>query len=243
MPPPSAFDLLALDPPGWGGALLRGALVTMEIAILAYALGLTLGLLGALSKLSGVRPLVWIAELYTTLIRAVPELLLIMLLYYAGSSALNILLMHFGFAGAVDISGFAAAIGVLGVVMGAYATEVIRGAIIAIPFGQIEAGRAYGMGPFMLLRRIIVPCMLPFALPGLSNLWLLLVKDTALISVVGVSELLFTAKQAAGSTKHYFLFYFSVGAIYLAITLCSNVLFQLVERRIRQGIPMVRGST
>lgn len=232
------LELLALSPPGWGGALLKGALVTLEIAILSYVVGMALGMLGASAKLSGSRFLFWLAEAYTTLIRAVPELLLIILLFYAGSSGIATLLSSLGF-GDVQISGFAAAIGVLGVVQGAYQTEVLRGAIVAIPRGQIEAARAYGMAPFLRLRRIIVPAMLPLALPGLANLWLILLKDTALISVVGFSELLYTAKQAAGSSKHYFLFYIAAGAIYLIMTLVSNALFRFLQQRVRRDIPAI----
>ena len=231
------LDLLALSPPGWGGALLRGALVTLQIAIAAYLVGIVLGLLGAAAKLSGNLVLLGLAELYTTLVRAVPELLLIILLFYAGTTALNDVLARLGFA-AMRINAFAAAIAVLGIVQGAYQTEVFRGAIQAIPRGQIEAARAFGMSPLLRLRRVVIPSMLPNALPGLANLWLILVKDTALISVVGFTELLYTGKQAAGSTRQYFLFYCAVGAIYLAMTLGSNVLFRLAERRLRRGIPV-----
>jgi polar amino acid transport system permease protein len=127
---------------------------------------------------------------------------------------------------------------VLGVVQGAYQTEVIRGAIVAIPRGQIEAARAYGMGTVLRLRRIVAPSMLPIALPGLANLWMILLKDTALISVVGFSELLYVGKQAAGSSKHYFFFYLVVGAIYLVMTLGSNVVIRFLERRLRRGMPV-----
>jgi polar amino acid transport system permease protein len=232
------LDLLALSPPGWGGALLRGALITLQIAVAAYLVGILLGLLGAAAKLGGNPVLLWLAELYTTVVRAVPELLLIILLFYAGTTALNDVLARLGFA-AVRINAFAAAIAVLGIVQGAYQTEVFRGAILAIPRGQIEAARAFGMPPLLRLRRIVIPIMLPNALPGLANLWLILIKDTALISVVGFTELLYTAKQAAGSTRHYFLFYCAVGAIYLVMTLGSNVLFRFAERRLRRGIPVV----
>jgi polar amino acid transport system permease protein len=232
------LELLSFSPPGWGGALIKGALVTLEIAVLAYLVGLVLGMLGAGAKLSRRRALLWLAELYTTLVRAVPELLLIILLFYAGSSGIAALLSAAGF-GRVEISGFAAAVGVLGVVQGAYQTEVFRGAILGIPRGQIEAARAFGMTPVMRLRRILVPLMLPLALPGLANLWMILLKDTALISVVGFSELLYVGKQAAGSTKHYFLFYVAVGAVYLVMTLGSNVVFGVLERQLRRGLPAV----
>jgi polar amino acid transport system permease protein len=231
----SMLDLLALSPPGWGGALLRGALVTLEIAALSYAAGIVLGLVGAAAKLSGSRVLFVVAELYTTLIRAVPELLLIILLFYAGSSGIAAMLTSLGL-GEAEISGFAAAVGVLGFVQGAYQTEVFRGAILAIPRGQVEAARAYGMSPPLRLRRIVLPLMLPVALPGLANLWLILLKDTALISVVGFTELTYVGKQAAGTTKEYMLFYLAVGAIYLAMTFGSNLLFGLLEGRLRRGV-------
>jgi polar amino acid transport system permease protein len=238
-PGQSIFDLLSLSPPGWGGNLLRGAAQTIQIAILAYVLGLALGMAGALAKLSGNRVLFWISETYTTLVRAVPDLLLILLLYYAGTTILNNILARFDIA-AVSLSGFVAGIGVLGFVQGAYSTEVLRAAILAVPVGQIEAARAFGMSPFKRWWRIIIPAMLPYAIPGLANLWLILTKATALLAVVGYSELALETRQAAGGTKYYFTFYVASGAIYLAITLVSNQLFQWLERHLRRGMPQHR---
>lgn len=219
----------------WSGALLDGALVTLEIAVGAYAIGILLGLLGATAKLSGFAPLRALATGYSTLIRAVPELLLIIILYYAGQTALNKLMRDFGVAGTVEISGFAAAIAVLALVQGAYMTEVFRGAIVAIPRGEVEAADAFGFPRWKRFRHIVVPAMLPNALPGLSNLWLILVKDTALVSVVGFEELFFTAQQAAASTRSYFVFYTAAGALYLVMTLGSNAIFQRAERHVRRG--------
>jgi polar amino acid transport system permease protein len=233
------FDLLALSPPGWGGNLLRGAVHTMQIAIFAYLVGLGLGMVGALAKLSDNRSLFWISETYTTLVRAVPELLLILLLYYAGTTALNNILARYDIA-AVSLSGMVAGIGVLGFVQGAYATEVLRGAILAVPVGQIEAARAFGMSPFKRWQRIIIPAMLPYAIPGLANLWQVLVKETALLAVVGYSELALETRQAAGVTKAYFTFYMAAGAIYLTITLVSNQMFTRLERHLRRGLPQHR---
>jgi polar amino acid transport system permease protein len=194
---------------------------------------------GALAKLSGNRVLFWISETYTTLVRAVPDLLLILLLYYAGTTILNNILAKFDIA-AVSLSGFVAGIGVLGFVQGAYSTEVLRAAILAVPVGQIEAARAFGMSPFKRWWRIIIPAMLPYAIPGLANLWLILTKATALLAVVGYSELALETRQAAGGTKYYFTFYVASGAIYLAITLVSNQLFQWLERHLRRGMPQHR---
>ena len=124
-----------------------------------------------------------------------------------------------GFA-RIQISGIAAGIAVLGVVQGAYATEVLRGAILAVPTGQIEAARAMGMPPVMLARRITLPAMLSFAIPGLANLWLMATKDTALLAVVGFAELTQETRQAAGTTKAYFTFFMAAGVLYLLLSLC-----------------------
>lgn len=230
------LDLLALNPPGWGGNLLRGAISTVQIALLAYGLGILIGLAGAMAKLRGGRLLRGVTEAYTTLVRASPELLLILLLYYAGTAALNALLAAWGFS-AVAVSGFVAAVGVLGFVQGAYATEVLRAAIVAIPFGQVEAARAFGMSPLLAFRRVMLPAMMPFAIPGMANLWMIVVKDTALISVVGFAELAMETRQAAGFTKAYVTFYLAAGAIYLSITLFSNQILKAIERHFRRGMP------
>jgi len=228
-----AFNTVIGD---WGAALLQGAWVTLQISLGAFAVGLAIGLAVALAKLSGNRVLLPLACAYTTVCRAVPELLLILLLYYAGSDAINALLQLAGRA-PVDINGFAAAVTVLGIVQGAYAAEIIRGAVLAIPPGHIEAAKAFGCGRWLTVRRVVLPEMLPYALAGLANLWLVLLKDSALISVVGYNELLFTTKQAAGSSRQYLLFYLAVALIYLAITLLSNLLFARVERSFRRWLP------
>ena len=177
-------------------------------------------------------------ETYTTVVRAVPELVLILLLYYAGTDLINRTLEAFGY-GRIDINGLVAGIGVLGIVQGAYATEVLRGAILAVPQGQIEAARAFGMSPGLMLRRIPLPAMLPFAIPGLANLWLIATKDTALLAIVGFNELTQETRQAAGATKAYFTFFIAAGALYLMVSLVSNVFIGRIERRARRGMPAV----
>lgn len=232
----NALELLALTPPGWGGNLLRGLVATIKIAAGAYAFGLMLGLFGALGKIYGGPILKGALEVYTTLIRAIPELILILLLFYAGTDLLNSVMLSLGFE-RVDISGLWAGIFVIGFVQGAYSTEVLRGAFQAVPKGQIEAAYAYGMSSFTAHRRVIIPAMLPFALPGLANLWLITTKDTALLAVVGFSELALETKQAAGSTRSYFLFYVAAGALYLLLSLVSTGIFALLERHFRRGQP------
>ncbi|OJU47934.1 MAG: ABC transporter permease [Mesorhizobium sp. 61-13] len=232
------FDLLALEPPGWGGNLLRGLLSSVQIALGAYGVGLLIGIGGAYGKLYGGPVVRDLLGLYTTVVRAVPELVLILMLYFAGTDLVNRVLIAFGHQ-PVDINGLVAGIGVLGIVQGAYSTEVLRGAILSIPQGQIEAARAYGMPPGLLLRRITLPAMLPFAIPGLANLWLIATKDTALLAIVGFNELTQTTRLAAGATKAYFTFFLAAGALYLALTLFSNVIIARVERWARRGTPQL----
>ena len=234
MEKPGFPEILAFGPTGYGDELFYGALATLAIALLAYALGLLIGIVGALGKLHGSPLTRNILAGYTTLVRAVPELVLILILYYAGSAALNAGLEKLGYE-PFAINGFVAAVFVLGFVQGAYSTEVLRGAIQAIPIGQLEAARAYGMSAWLEFRRVTLPAMLPFALPGLANLWLIVTKDTALIAVVGYGELALSTRQAAGNTKMYLTFFLVAGAIYLAITLVSQHVFSWLERRVRRG--------
>ena len=219
----------------WSPILLAGFVNSIYIAVGGYTLGLLIGLLGAAGKLYGGLVTRDLLEVYTTVVRAVPELILILLLYYAGSDLLNTVLVAVGY-GQVDVSGLAAGIGVIGIVQGAYTTEVIRGAILAVPVGQFEAGKAYGMSPSQIFRRITIPAMLPHALPGLGNLWLIATKDTALLAVVGFTELTLATRQAAGATKYYLTFYLAAGALYLALSILSSLVIRLIESRYRRGI-------
>jgi polar amino acid transport system permease protein len=230
------LELLSPYPPGWGGVLLLGAASTISISAGAFLIGLVLGTGGALGKLSGNRPLRLILDLYTTAIRAIPELILIVGLYYAGMDGLNRLLATINLP-TFEMNGFAVAVAVLGFVQGAYMTEVLRGAILAIPVGQIEAAKAFGMGPMLRFRRVVLPALLPNALPGLANLWMSITKDSALVAVVGYQELALATRLAGASTKHYFIFFLASALLYLALTLASNVVFNLIERRLRRGQP------
>jgi polar amino acid transport system permease protein len=230
-------EVLTFGRNGFGDELLRGIFVTVYIAALAFILGLFLGLIGAVAKLYGGLISRFIANFYTTVIRSIPELVLILFLFFAGTRGISTLGELVGY-GPVEVNGTLAAILVLGFVQGAYSTEVLRGAIQAVPTGQIEAARAYGMSPLQILKRVIVPAMLPNAIPGLANLWLSVIKDTALIMVTGASaELGGTTRAAASFTKHYFLFYFVALMIYYTLTKISNFFIYRLERYVRRGQP------
>ncbi len=230
----STLDLLAFAPPGWGATLLRGLWNSVLIAVGAYGLGLGIGVAGAYGKLYGSP---WVKDLlaiYTTLVRAVPELILILILYFAVTDAVNQMILAFG-GGRIEINGVVAGIAVLGVVQGAYSTEVLRGAILAVPAGQIEAARAMGMPAGLLARRITLPLMLSYAIPGLANLWLTVTKDTALLAVVGFAELTQATRQAASTTKAFFTFYAAAGVLYLILSIASTFLFSRAEKWARRG--------
>ena len=230
----SVQHLLALEPPGWGGYLLEGLLTSLQVALAGYLLGLLIGTFGATIKRGDNLLARDLVSIYTTTVRAIPELVLILLVYFALPEAINQLLQALGQA-KIEIGGFAAGVMVIALVQGAYATEVIRGAINAIPPGHIEVAHSFGMHPFKIFYRITLPEMLPSALPGLSNLWLVATKDTALLAVVGFTELTLAARQAAGSTKHYFLFLLAAGVLYLLVTLISNQVFRYLENRTSKG--------
>jgi polar amino acid transport system permease protein len=230
----STLDLLAYAPPGWGATLLAGLRNSILIAGGAFALGMLIGTAGAFGKLYGGPLTRDLLAIYTTLVRAVPELVLILVLYFAVTDAVNGILLGLGYS-PIEISGIVAGIAVLGVVQGAYATEVLRGAIQSVPAGQIEAGRAMGMSPGKIARRITLPLMLSAAVPGLSNLWLVATKDTALLAVIGFAELTQATRQAAGTTKAFFTFYAAAGLLYLVVSIVSTVIFSRIEARARRG--------
>lgn len=233
--PDQALELLAISPPGWGGSLLLGLLRSMEVAAGAYVVAIAIGVGGAFGKLYGGVVARDLLLAYTTIVRAVPELVLILILYFAVPQLINNVLTASGYA-RVNFPPLIVGTLVLGVVLGAYVTEVLRGAILAVPHGQIEAAKAFGMPPTLIARRIILPQMMANATPGMANLWLSATKDTALLAVIGFAELTLTTKQAAGATKAYFTFFAAAGVLYLLVSIISSQVFARIERWARKGM-------
>ena len=233
--PTSFLTLIGFGETGWGAQFLEGAIVTIEISVCSYAFGMLLGLAGAQCKLSQSRAARYAAEFYTTTVRAVPSLLLIILLFYTGTSFFNDAMGLIGLRGRVELSGFAAAVITLGFIKGAYMTEVFRGAIMTVRRGLVEAATALGLNGYLRFRFVVFPLMLRTALPGLANLWQSALKDSALVSVVGLSELLTVGKNAASETKLYGTFLCFTGLLYLLMTLVSNLGFSSLERRVNRG--------
>jgi len=216
--------------------MARATLMTVAVSLSSMALGLLIGALGAAAKLSAVAPVRWLAEGYTTVARGVPELLVIYLLFFGGSQAAMFVASVFGYDGYIEINAFTIGTVAVGIISGAYSTEVIRGAVLAVPSGQIEAAKAIGMHRWLMFRRIMLPQVARFALPGLGNVWQLTLKDTALISVTGLVEIMRQAHVAAGSTREPFTFYVVAALLYLLLTTFSNYGFQRAESWAGRGV-------
>lgn len=216
-------------------SILDGTLVTVAVALCSLALAVVLGLLGAWAKLSKSRAARATGQAYTTLVRGIPDLVLMLLLFFGGQQLLNALGAGTGWWGYVEIDHFTAGVLTIGFIFGAYMTETFRGAYIAIPRGQIEAAVASGMNPGQTFRRIVWPQLVRHALPSFGNNWLVLLKATALVSVLGLQELLYNAFTAGRSTRELFTFMFVALMIYLVLTAVSDVGLRWLDRRYSAG--------
>ena len=223
------------DLQGYGPLLIKGTLLTIQLGLASLVFGLIFGLLGALAKLSGVWILEKIANAYTTVIRGIPELLMVFFIYFGVSLILAAVLKQFGYTGRIDISQFWAGVAALSIMFGAYATEVFRGAILAIPKGHREAGQALGLSKIRIFWRIILPQMWRIALPGLGNLFMILMKDTALVSVIGLEEIMRQAQNAVTFAKHPFTFYMVAAVMYLGLTVLAMIGMYFLEKRAARG--------
>jgi len=221
---------------GWGLALLEGALMTLLVSIAGLLIGAALGSLVAWSKLSGNIISAAVGNAYAAIFRGVPELLVVYFVYFGSSALLTGLGNLIGIEGFVGVPPFAAGALAVGIVSGAYQAEVYRGAYLAIARGELEAAKSVGMARLLMFRRIIAPQVLRFAIPGLGNLWQVALKDSSLISVTGLAELMRVSQVAAGSTRQPFVFYLAGGALYLLLTTLSNRVFDKAEARATRGL-------
>ena len=221
-------------------AILHGSLLTVGVSLASLAVATLLGLLGAAAKLSGSRPLVWLAQLYTTVVRGVPELLMMLLIFYGGAIGLNHLLELWGDQEGVDLDPFVAGVLTIGFIYGAYMTETFRGAILAIPRGQMEAAWAFGMGRLQTFVRITLPQMVRYALPSFTNNWLVLIKATALVSLIGLHDMTYLAKQSSAAVREPFAFFLFAAALYLVFTSLSLWALRAVSRRYSLGTDKVQ---
>lgn len=236
------FDYL-FDFHGYGPGIFKGAVITVEIGLLSLLLSLFLGLLGATAKLSHNPFARGLATTYTTIIRGVPDLVLMMLLFYGGQFLINDLTdwagEKYGFDVYIEIDHFTAGVLSIGFIFGAYMSETFRGAFLALDKGQLEAGKAYGMTNWQLFRRISFPQMMRHALPGLGNNWQVMLKTTALVSVIGLEDMVRLASMASKAVHQPFKFFIPVVLVYLALTTISEWFIKYLEKRYSAGV--IRG--
>lgn len=216
--------------------LVAGTVMTIQLALASLVIAVAFGLLGAWAKLSANRIARRLARAYTTLVRGVPDLVLIMLVFYGGQVMLNAVGTATDLWDYVEVSQFLAGAGTIGVIFGAYFTETFRGAIMAIPRGQIEAGISCGMPRSLIFRHIIWPQMVRYALPGFTNNWLVQLKTTALVSVIGLQDLVYNAFTAGRSTGQLFTFMAAAFVIYLVLTGLSDIALRALDRHYSRGV-------
>ena len=221
---------------GYAPTILEGAWLTLQLALLSMLVAIALGLLGAALRLSPLRWLALLGEVYATVIRGIPDLVLILLIFFGGQQLVNQLAPLVGYEDYIDIDPFWSGVLTLGFIFGAYLSETFRGAFLAVPAGQLEAGRAYGMSRAQVFRRILVPQMLRHALPGLGNNWQVMQKSTALVSIIGLSDITWLADQAGRTTREPFVFYLAVCVFYLALTALSGLALRWLEGRYSVGV-------
>ncbi|HRK38636.1 MAG TPA: ABC transporter permease subunit [Burkholderiaceae bacterium] len=222
-------------------SILEGAVLVLEVALGSVLVAVLLGLVGAAAKLSASKPAAWLATVYSTLIRGIPDLVLMLLIFYGGQIGLNKTLEALGSDAFIEIDPFLVGVLTIGFIYGAYMTETFRGAILAIPVGQMEAGRAFGMSGLQVFVRITLPQMVRLALPGFTNNWLVLMKATALVSLLGLQDMTYLAKQAGAAARGDIanaplLFLAFAALLYLVFTSVSLVLLRMLERRYSMGV-------
>lgn len=224
------LNLLSFGSAGWGDEIARGTLVTVALALATLPLGLAAGFAVALGKQSQEPSLRAAANVYTTIFRGLPELLTLFLVYFGAQIAVQRIAALAGTETGIEINSFGAGMVALGAVFSSYASEVFLSAFRAIPRGQYEGGHALGLSRWQTTRLVVLPQLIRIALPGLANLWLILLKDTALVSVIGLSDIIRQTGIAARVTRQAFLFFGIACLIYLALAILSSFAFAAIER-------------
>ena len=229
------MELLAFGDTGWGDELFYATLMTIAVSITAMLIGFSFAAIFTPLKLSKFKFLNLIANIYTTVIRGVPELLVIYLFFFGGSGAIMFVASMFGYNKYIEINAFVTGSFAIGIISGAYSTEVFRGAIQSIDKGQFEAAKVLGFSKFKQFYKIVLPQMLRLAIPNLSNVWQITLKDTSLISVTGLVEIMRQSYIAAGSTRDPLFFYSFAAVLYLSLTFISMKLINKLEVKYSRG--------
>lgn len=221
---------------GYSSSIMEGTVVTVNVALSSLVISVILGFLGALGKLSKVKILNIISLAYTTIIRGIPDLVLMLLIFFGGQVFINQVAYSVGYESYININPYFAGVMTIGFIFGAYMTETFRGAIMAVHSGQLEAGYSYGMTRWQVFRRILVPQMIRYALPSFGNNWLVMIKATAIVSIIGLDDMVRKASLAAGATRKPFTFYLVVAVNYLIFTTISSYILQKLDERYSLGV-------
>ncbi len=229
------MEFLAFGKTGWGDELFIATLMTLAVSITAILIGFLFALIFTPLKLSKNKFLNLIANCYTTVIRGVPELLVIYLFFFGGSGAVMFVASIFGYNDYIEINAFITGSFAIGIISGAYSTEVFRGAIQSIDKGQFEASKVLGLKKPIHFFKVIMPQMLRLAIPNLSNVWQITLKDTSLISVTGLVEIMRQSYIAAGSTRDPLFFYSFAAVLYLLLTFLSMKFINRLEIKYSKG--------
>lgn len=226
------MTLLSWGPEGWLDDIAYGVFITISLALATLPVGLAIGFVAALAKQSSEPSLRIAGEIYTTIFRGLPELLTLFVVFYGAQIAIQNIIRIFSAGAVVEVNSFVSGMIALGAVFSAYASEVFLSAFRAIPKGQYEGGYAVGLSSGQTMRLVVLPQLIRIALPGLANLWLILLKDTALVSAIGLTDILRQAGVAARVTKHAFLFFGVAALIYLVLAIISSFGINAIERAV-----------
>ena len=223
------FNLLILGDTGWGDELLIASIMTILVSLSAMGLGIFISIFAAWAKISGNIILKLVSNFYTTVIRGVPELLVIYLIFFGGSAGVMFVAKIFGYNGYIELNAFLMGTVSVGIISACYSSEVFRGAYNVIDKGQAEAAKSLGLSKIKIFIKVLAPQILRHALPGLGNVWQITLKDTALISVTGLVEIMRQTKVAANTTHSPFTFYLAAAVLYLILTTFSSKAFNRLE--------------
>ena len=229
------FEKLIFGDLGWGDEFLIATLMTIMVSICSMGLGIFIAIFAAWAKLTLSKFLNFISNFYTTVVRGIPELLVIYLIFFGGSAVVMKLAKVFGYNGYIELNAFTISVVAIGIISATYSTEVLRAAFLSIDRGQIEAAKTLGLSKFQIFYKILVPQVLRHAIPGLGNVWQVTLKDTSLISVTGLVEIMRQSYIAAGSTRDPLFFYSFAAVLYLLLTYLSMKLINRLEVKYSRG--------
>ena len=229
------FEKLIFGDLGWGDELLVAMIMTIAVSICSMGLGVIIAIFAAWAKLTYSKILNFIASFYTTVIRGIPELLVIYLIFFGGSAAVMNIAKIFGYNGYIELNAFSISVVAIGIISATYSTEVLRGAFLAINPGQIEAAKTLGLNKIQVFYKIIVPQVLRYAIPGLGNVWQVTLKDTSLISVTGLVEIMRQTRIASNVEHSPLTFLITAAFLYLFLTTFSGKFFNYLEKKSNKG--------